>query len=204
MNKSSKDTILKVQHTISALGHIRSRALFGGYGLSIENAMFGMVARGGFYLRMSELCAEQRWMRNAEQLTFTRRGRAIALNYYLVGDSLWNNPAHLREQAWISLVGAQHERVQRETEKRLKDLPNLTLQMETLLWEAGIKNVEMLRACGAKESWLRLRKINKNLGLKILYALEGALAETHEAALPADIRRELNEWFQHYSKPLHS
>lgn len=204
MIKTSRDTIIRVQNTLSSLGQVRSRTLFGGYGLSIDKVIFGMVANSGFYLRMNELCPAQSWMEQAEQLMFARRGRSIALNYYLVEETLWNNPVELRKQAWLSLAGAQHERQQREAEKRLKDLPNLTVQMETLLWEAGIKNIETLRAFGAKESWLKLRQINKNLGLKILYALEGALTETHEAALPAEIRRELNEWFQRYTKPLHS
>lgn len=204
MNQLSRDTIVRVQNTLSSLGPIRSRALFGGYGLSIEKAMFGMVVNDGFYLRMSEFCLDQGWMHSAAQLTFTRRGRLIALNYYLVGETLWRNPKQLRELAWLSLASAQHERAQRQTKRRLKDLPNLTVQMETLLWEAGIRNIDALRTCGAKESWLRLRQLNKNLGLKILYALEGALTETHEAALPAETRRELKEWFQRCTKALHS
>ena len=44
--------------------------------------------------------------------------------------------------------------------------------------------------------WLRLRESNKLLTVKILYALEGAIAGVHEAALPAVRRQELAEWAQ--------
>ena len=40
-----------------------------------------------------------------------------------------------------------------------------------------------------------MRSKNKALSIKVLFALEGAIEGLHEAALPADIRRELTEWF---------
>ena len=53
----------------------------------------------------------------------------------------------------------------------------------------------MLRELGAKASWLKIRAQNKQLGIKVLFALEGAIEGLHEAALPAEIRQELTEWF---------
>ena len=61
--------------------------------------------------------------------------------------------------------------------------------------EAGITNEETLRQLGAKTSWLKMRSKNKALSIRVLFALEGAIEGLHEAALPADIRRELTEWF---------
>ncbi len=57
--------------------------------------------------------------------------------------------------------------------------------------EAGITNEETLRQLGAKTSWLKMRSKNKALSIRVLFALEGAIEGLHEAALPADIRREL-------------
>lgn len=202
--KHSRDTVSLVQKTLSSLGEIHCRALFGGYGLSVGDATFGMVVDGLFYLRMSETGSEGKSKQNFTPLIFIRRGRAISLHYYLVDDALWNNTALLRQRARLSLESARRERAKRESEKRMKDLPNLTLQIETLLCEVGICNIETLRACGARESWLRLRQVNKNLGLQVLYALEGALTETHAAALPADTRQALLEWFNQRMRRLHS
>ncbi len=63
-----------------------------------------------------------------------------------------------------------------------------------MLWLAGIHDVETLRATGAREGWLRLRKINKTAGIRILLALAGALTGQHAAALPAQLKQELLEW----------
>jgi DNA transformation protein len=77
----------------------------------------------------------------------------------------------------------------------LKDLPNLTFQLETLLNEAGITSLETMRALGAEQCWLKLNGINNHLSYKVLFALEGAIKGLHEAALPAARRQELIEWY---------
>jgi DNA transformation protein len=101
----------------------------------------------------------------------------------------------------FALEAARRERYQRYQRNRLKDLPNLTFQIEVLLFEVGITNEEMLRELGAKASWLKIRAQNKQLGIKVLFALEGAIEGLHEAALPAEIRRELTEWFNALPEP---
>lgn len=101
----------------------------------------------------------------------------------------------------FALNAARKERSQRDRRNRLKDLPNLTFQLEVLLFEAGITDEETLRELGARASWLKMRAKNKALSIKVLFALEGAIAGLHEAALPAGIRRELTEWFNALPEP---
>lgn len=119
----------------------------------------------------------------------------MLLNYYRVDEGLWQNREKLLQLSSFALDAARKERYQRHQRNRLKDLPNLTFQIEVLLMEAGITNKEMLRQLGAKTSWLKMRSKNKALSIRVLFALEGAIEGLHEAALPADIRRELTEWF---------
>lgn len=68
--------------------------------------------------------------------------------------------------------------------------------MERLLWRAGIRNVYDLRLNGAKRSYLRLLQQQKNLGLRVLLSLGGAIAGYHHAALPWALRSELTHWFE--------
>lgn len=46
-----------------------------------------------------------------------------------------------------------------------------------------------------------MRAKNRALGIKVLFALEGAIEGLHEAALPAGTRRELTEWFNALPEP---
>ena len=120
----------------------------------------------------------------------------MLLNYFRVDDGLWQDRETLLTLCQHSLAAAQREKVARRAQKRLRDLPNLTFQLETLLWSVGIKDEASLRQLGAKACWLRLKERSPQLSIKVLFALEGAIAGLHEAALPADTRRELTVWFK--------
>ncbi|BET40121.1 TfoX/Sxy family DNA transformation protein [Atlantibacter hermannii] len=195
--------LAQVEDVLKTLGKIHCRSLFGGYSLTIDKASFGMLVDGELFLRAGEQSAEYFSQRNSTKLTFTRRGRPVHLNYYRVDNDLWNNPPLLVKLATDSLTSANEELANRQQGQRVKDLPNLTLQHEIWLWEAGIKDVETLKANGSRESWLKLRTIKKNCGVKTLYALEGAIVGLHEAALPAQTRRELYEWYVEQLQPKH-
>ncbi|HCC11927.1 TfoX/Sxy family DNA transformation protein [Atlantibacter hermannii] len=195
--------LAQVEDVLKTLGKIHCRSLFGGYSLTIDKASFGMLVDGELFLRAGEQSAEYFSQRNSTKLTFTRRGRPVHLNYYRVDNDLWNNPPLLVKLATDSLTSANEELANRQQGQRVKDLPNLTLQHEIWLWEAGIKDVETLKANGSRESWLKLRTIKKNCGVKTLYALEGAIVGLHEAALPAQTRRELHECYVEQLQPKH-
>jgi DNA transformation protein len=58
-----------------------------------------------------------------------KRGRPVLLNYYRVDDGLWQD----RNGCFsflFALDAARKERYQRHQRNRLKDLPNLTFQLE--------------------------------------------------------------------------
>lgn len=129
-----------------------------------------------------------------------KRGKPILLNYYRVDDGLWQDRERLLQLSSYALNAARKERIQRY-QRNKQDLPNLTFQLEVLLCEAGITNEDTLRSLGARTSWLKLRAKNKALSIKVLFALEGAIEGLHEAALPAEIRRELTEWFNALPEP---
>ncbi|HDX4051174.1 TPA: TfoX/Sxy family DNA transformation protein [Enterobacter soli] len=201
MKKISYERIYKSQEYLSELGDIHHRALFGGYTLAVDNAVFAMVSDGELYLRTCEQSATYYVKHASSFLTLLKRGRPVLLNYFRVDEGLWQDRGTLLQLSSFALEDARRERYQRYQRNRLKDLPNLTFQIEVLLFEVGITNEEMLRELGAKASWLKIRAQNKQLGIKVLFALEGAIEGLHEAALPAEIRQELTEWFNALPEP---
>ena len=195
MKKISYERIYKSQEYLSPLGEIHHRALFGGYTLAVDDAVFAMVSDGELYLRACEESATYCVKHPSSFLTLVKRGRPVLLNYYRVDEGLWQDRQKLLQLSSYALDAARKERSLRYQRNRLKDLPNLTFQIEVLLYEAGITNEETLRELGAKTSCLKIRSKNRALSIKVLFALEGAIEGMHEAALPANIRRELTEWF---------
>lgn len=58
MKKISYERIYKSQEYLSPLGEIHHRALFGGYTLAVDDAVFAMVSDGELYLRACEESAK--------------------------------------------------------------------------------------------------------------------------------------------------
>ncbi|WP_342321242.1 TfoX/Sxy family DNA transformation protein [Kosakonia sp. BYX6] len=200
MEDLSYQRIYQSREYLNSLGQISYRAHFGGYSLSVDRIVFAMVAEGELYLRACDESAQYAVAKQAPLLMFNKRGRQLSLNYYFVSDSLWGDRSLLLQLSTFALDAARREKAQREAQLRLRDLPNLSCQLEILLHEAGIQDAQTLRMLGAKVCWLRLRKMNKQLSVKVLFALEGAIVGVHEAALPANRRQELIDWFNDVMK----
>ena len=184
------------QACVSPLGQLHTRPLFGGYSLAIEDTVFAMVADGELYLRACEQSVQYCVKHTPRWLTFMKKGRLVMLNYYRVDESLWQDQQQLIRLSRYSLDAALKEKKSLGRKYRLRDLPNITYHLESLLNEAGIKDVSTLRILGAKMCWLRLKQMNQHITVKILYLLEGAVQDIHEAALPVVRRQELAVWVE--------
>lgn len=193
--RDSKQKIEQVKQRLAPLGTVESRTQFGGYSLSVAKTVFALVADGELYLRACEQAQPYISERKMQPLNFVKRGQPIALNYYRVDGVLWSDAEQLVAISSLCLHGARREQREKLRNRRIKDLPNMGIRMETLLREVGICSIEMLMQQGAKRSWLKLRALNKNLGLSVLLALEGAIVGSHQQALPEAVKAELRDWF---------
>lgn len=203
MGKLSYKRIYQCEECLSALGTIHHRALFGGYSLSIDDTVFAMVAHGELYLRICEQSAVYHAARPQRLLTLNKRGRPVSLNYYLVDDTLWQDPPLLLRMSAMSLRGAQNEKSRRCNSQRLRKLPNINFQLELLLLEVGIRDADTLRSLGAATAWSRLRGIRKDLSTSVLFALEGAIQGIHAARISLPCRQHLLEWAEMLTEKKH-
>lgn len=196
MANHSKKTIEQSKICLAPLGKVSSRALFGGYSLAVEGTVFAMVSEGELYIRACEETASYTSEKKPAQLSFCKRGRSVSLNYFHVDESLWEESSTLLALSAYALADAQREKKRKSSVQRLKDLPNLTFQLEMQLCEVNITTVEKLRECGAQEAWLKLRQVNKHIGIRVLLALAGAIEGRHAATLLTQTREALYAWYQ--------
>lgn len=200
MKATSQNRIHQSQEYLAPLGDVGYRSQFGGYSLTVGDVVFAMVSEGELYLRACEESETYFAKKSAPALIYSKRGKPITLNYYLVDDELWQDKDKLLQLSTNALMTARRQKRVLKNQRRLKDLPNLTSSIEIWLWEAGIADVRTLQAYGAKRSWIKLRSVKKSVGVKMLFALAGAISGTHEAALPAVQRQELLEWYHRYEQ----
>lgn len=158
--------------------------------------VFAYIDNDTLYLRASEALRLYAVQRPLEPLVYRKRGIPVTLSYFKVDQQLWQDRRQLIRLSASSLQAAQADAAVKNISLRLKDLPNLSLRMELMLHKAGISSVESLQEMGSRQSWLKLRSVNKHVGLKTLLALEGAISGHHQAALPADVKEALSSWYQ--------
>jgi DNA transformation protein len=200
MINQSKKRVLECLELFAPLGNIRSRTQFGGFSLSADSAMFGLVSDGELYLRANDDNEAHFCRKKMERLIYRKRGMDVHLRYFKVSHDQWSDPQILLKLAKVALKGMRREIESKKNSEalRLKDLPNLTLALERMLWQVGIENSGDLRMQGARKAYLKLCAVKKkNLGINLLMALEGAILGFHEAALPMASRELLTQWFNH-------
>lgn len=193
---SKKGHLDSFTQPLNPLGPIKVRTQFGGYSLSIGKAVFAVVAEGALYLRACEDSKPYLTERKLPPLQLYKRGVPVKLDYYRVDEALWAEPDQLLAISRLCLQGALREKALRRQSEAIRDLPNIGSHLEKLLRQAGINSVSMLRAEGAKASWLKIHALNHHLGINTLYALAGALSGLHYQALPLLVKDELRCWYE--------
>ena len=191
MNKSF---LLQSVDLFASFGVIKSRSMFGGFGIFCNDIMFALIVENELHLRAS-LQNEQTFKDlGMEPYCYTKRGFPVVTKYFAVPASWWENSNELLQQAKAALDIAQAEN---ETKKatvpsRIKDLPNLRLSTERLLKKAGIGSVEELQNHGALDAFRALQATHgKLVSIDLLWSIEGALTNTHWTVIPPSRRNEL-------------
>ena len=78
-----------------------------------------------------------------------------------------------------------------EYESDLLHLKNLGVASVNILRAVGISNTADLRRAGAVETYARIKRRGINVSKVMLYALEGALIDTHWKDLDPNLKHQL-------------
>lgn len=84
--------------------------------------------------------------------------------------------------------------------KELHHIINIGAYMEEKLYDAGIYDEVTLRKLGSKEAFLRMRKFDDSLCIRVLYGLEGAIQGIKDSALSKADKEDLLNFFRTLQK----
>ncbi|NLS11301.1 TfoX/Sxy family DNA transformation protein [Vibrio sp. SM6] len=187
--------ILKDSMTLfEPLGSIKSRSMFGGFGLFADETMFALVVNNKLHLRAAKDTAALYQAKGFEPYVYRKRGFPVVTKYFAVADSVEQEPSTLLELATQALHFANVEKEIQATAKptRLKDLPNLRLGTERMLKKAGIDSVAELERSGALHAYKAVRDTHAStVSLELLWALEGAISGKHWSVITSERKQEL-------------
>ncbi|NLY20589.1 MAG: TfoX/Sxy family protein [Tissierellia bacterium] len=78
---------------------------------------------------------------------------------------------------------------------KLSELKNIGVEIERKLNEVGIITQEELFELGSKEAFTRIRSVDKDACIQMLYALEGSIRDIRHHSLDGDIKSELRAFY---------
>lgn len=189
------------------MGEVKSRSMFGGFGIFCNDVMFALIVEDKLHLRASNQNECEFKALDMKPYCYTKRGFPVVTKYYEVPVTWWQDKALLLQQGKKAFEIAQAENNAKKAAEpsRIKDLPNLRLSTERLLKRAGIDSVEELQNQGALAAFKALRATHgKSVSIDLLWSLEGALTNTHWTVIPPQRRNELlNELNSTNSRNLH-
>lgn len=176
---------------------ISTKALFGGSGICYNGIIFGWFYNDHFYVRGHSNYLSMLVELEMNPLILEVGVRNKLLQYYQVTEPLWHNQTKLANIIHMVVETSQQDKLSKcqIKEARIKDLPNMTLSLERILFKAGVVNIELLKQLGPFKVYYKLQQQNQNISKNILFCLYCALEGIHVAILTAEKKSQLtNEY----------
>ncbi|EGA68507.1 hypothetical protein VISI1226_09274 [Vibrio sinaloensis DSM 21326] len=176
------------------LGQIKSRSMFGGFGIFADETMFALVVNDKLHVRADAQLTQQFKALELEPYVYKKRGFPVVTKYFALSDEWVADSKRTLQVAQQALNAAKEEKKIQSKAKpnRLKDLPNLRLATERMLKKAGIDDVESLEQAGAVNAYKAIQSTHSaEVSVELLWALEGAINGTHWSVIPQARRQEL-------------
>jgi DNA transformation protein len=89
------------------LGPVRMRAMFGGYGIYLDDVMFALIYWGDAYLRTDAETAPRFAAAGATQFTYEGRTGLVKMPYFTVPAGCLRDPRRLLPWAELALASAR-------------------------------------------------------------------------------------------------
>jgi len=192
----NKPVLLDSMRLFESLGEVKSRSMFGGFGIFIDNIMFALVVNERLHVRTDEQSKTYFTEHGFKPYIYSKKGFPVVTKYYALPSEYWSKPNTIFQLAKEALTLAKEEKKRQSQSKpqRLKDLPNLRLSIERMLKKAGIKTVDDLITQGSLHAFRAIQKTSiLNPSIELLWALEGAIEGIHWSVLSKGRREELSK-----------
>lgn len=176
------------------LGKIKSRSMFGGFGLLLMTlCLLWLLMTSCIYGQTNAQRSNSKPTR-VSTVRLQKTWFPVVTKYFALPEGLWQDQEKILELATTSLGFAKEEKAEQSSAKptRLKDLPNLRLATERMLKKAGIDSVERLYESGSVNAFNAIKESHaSSVSIELLWALEGAINGTHWSVIPQQRREEL-------------
>jgi DNA transformation protein and related proteins len=108
----------RVTRLLQPLGPVRARAMFGGCGIFLDDAMLAIVEGERLYFKVDDDTAGRFAAAGGQPFTYRREGRTVALSFREAPAGSLDDPEALLDWARLALASAQRARSKRAVRRR--------------------------------------------------------------------------------------
>jgi len=108
----------RITRLMQPLGPVRARAMFGGCGIFLDDAMLAIVDGERLYFKVDDQSAGRFAAAGGEPFTYRREGRTVALSFREAPPGSLDDPEALLDWARLALSSAQRARKKRTRRRR--------------------------------------------------------------------------------------
>lgn len=95
-----------LQEVFAPFGEIRSRRMFGGYGIYHKDLMFGLIADNVLYLKADNEAVIRFEEKGLGPFQYLKNGKAMNMSYFLAPEEIYDDPEVATEWANIAYNSA--------------------------------------------------------------------------------------------------
>ncbi len=124
--REDSDFAAHVLDLLQPIGDVRSRAMFGGFGIYLGSAMFGLIAYGQLYFKVDDLAREAFRSAGSRPFVYHGKGRPYEMSYWLAPEGSLDDGAELERRARLGIdaaLRAAGERRSRNSPRRSRPNP---------------------------------------------------------------------------------
>jgi len=100
----------RVLGLLMPLGPVRARAMFGGWGIYLDDTMFGLIPDGDLFLKVDGDSEGRFAAAGAAPFVYSRIGDSITMSYRKASDGSMSDPGALLPWAELALAAAKRAR----------------------------------------------------------------------------------------------
>ncbi|HEX9770758.1 MAG TPA: TfoX/Sxy family protein [Kiloniellales bacterium] len=108
----------RITRLMQPLGPVRARAMFGGCGIFLDDAMLAIVDGERLYFKVDDQSAGRFAAAGGEPFTYRREGRTVALSFREAPPGSLDDSEALLDWARLALSSAQRARKKRTRRRR--------------------------------------------------------------------------------------
>ncbi len=106
----SKELLAHALELLAPLGPLRSRRMFGGWGLYVEDLFVAIIAFDQLFLKADELSMPRFEAAGCRRFEYERDGKVAGLRYFCPPEEALESPALMRPWAQLALEAALRAR----------------------------------------------------------------------------------------------